>query len=92
MRMRRLCPSDTSVLTEVAESLLDLLSGQVDVCVRRDERSVQPVVVLIAVHAVSPQLVYRELLLQQADDLHLRELGAVTHICTQTWERKKARY
>lgn len=67
-------------LTEVVEGLLNLFGGEVYARVGRDERRVDPVVVLIAVHAICPQPVDWQLLLQQADNLHLRELCAVTNI------------
>lgn len=72
-----------SRLTEVFEGLFDLLGGQVDPGVRGDQRRVQPVIVVVAVDGVGPQPVHRQLLLQQADDLELWQVGAVAHICTE---------
>lgn len=68
------------MLTEIFEGLLDLFCSQVEVDVGRDERSVEPVVVVIAVYRVSSQLIMRQLLLKQTDDFHLRKISAVTHI------------
>lgn len=50
-------------LTEVFESLFDLLGGQVEPGVRCDEGSVQPVILVVAVDGVGPQPVHRQLLL-----------------------------
>lgn len=77
-----------SVLTEIFEGLLDLFCSQVEVDVGWDERSVEPVVVVIAVYRVSSQLIMRQLLLKQTDDFHLRKISAVTHI----WQGERERW
>lgn len=46
----------------------------------------EPVVVVIAVDGVSSQLVMGQLLLQQADDLDFREVGAVAHVWREDGE------
>lgn len=84
----RMTVSD-SVLTEIFEGLLDLFCGQVQVDVGWDERSVEPVVVVIAVYCVSSQLIMRQLLLKQTDDFHLRKISAVTHIWQGERESKE---
>lgn len=67
-------------LTKVFEGLVDLLGGQVEPGVGCDQGSVQPVIVVVAVDRVGPQAVHRKLLLQEADDLELGQVGAVAHI------------
>lgn len=51
-------------LTKVLEGLFDLLRGQVKGGVRGHQRRVQPVILLVAVDSVGPQLVDRQLFLQ----------------------------
>lgn len=67
-------------LTEVLECLFDLLGGQVEPGVRRHQGRVEPVIVVVAVDGVGPQPVDRQLLLQEADDLELWQVGAVADI------------
>lgn len=72
------CASAT--LTEVFERLFYLLRGQVEPGIRRHQRSVEPVIVVVAVDGVSPQSVHRQLLLQKTDDLELWQVSTVTDI------------
>lgn len=70
----------TGRLTEVFECLFDLLGGQVEPGLRRDEGSVQPVIAVVPVDGVSPQPVHWQLLLQKTDDLELWQVSTVAHI------------
>lgn len=67
-------------LTEILEGLFDLLGGEVEPGVGGHQGGVEPVIVVVAVKRVGPQPVDRQLLLQEADDLELREVGAVAHV------------
>lgn len=67
-------------LTEVFECLFDLLGGQVEPRLGRDEGRVEPVVMVISVDGVSPQAVDWQLLLQKTDDLKLWQVSTIAHI------------
>lgn len=80
-----------AALTEILQSLLNLLDGEVQVGIGGEERGVEPVVVVIPVDGVCSQLVVGQLLLQQTDDLHLWKISTVTHICRRRRRRGERR-
>lgn len=63
-----------------------MLGGEVNVGIWREEGGVEPVVVVIAIDGVSSQLVMGQLLLQQADDLDFRKVGAIAHVWREDGE------
>lgn len=78
-------------LTEVLKGLLNLLGRQVGRHLRGHQGYVQPVIVVIAEYRVCPQCVAGQLLPQQADDLHLGDIAAVTQVWRHKGEPKSVR-
>lgn len=79
-------------LTEVFEGLFYLFGGQVEGSVGVHKWRVQPIILFVTEDGVGSQLVDRQLLLQQADNLKFRQVSTVTYICTKTRQKIVFKY